>query len=169
MQCRDLLAHAFIFGLGLLVLLIRRIKAPAFFATTPPERADLMRSPFVLDFEKPPPGGGIVVDCNDEVRTIRRMLDERLAPDLDRTTPLYLVFGIEPGDISGDEYSAVRDALEDDGARITGEIRKGLRARGMTEVYRIYDDSHAEQSVEHVAEALHASAVWSSHRMSALD
>jgi amino acid transporter len=160
---------AVMFGLGLLVLVIRRIKAPTFFTGTPPERADLLRSPFVLDHEKPPPPGGIVVDCNDEVRTIQRTLDERMSADTDRATPLYLVFGVEPADISGDEYAAMREALEDDGARITAEIRKDLRARGMTEVYRIYDDAYAEQSVERVAEFLQARAIWSAHRMSALD
>ena len=160
---------AVMFGLGVIALLIRRIKAPAFFSSTPPERADLLRSPFVLDAEKPPPPGGIVIDCNDEPPTIRRMLDERLTPDVDRGTPLYLVFGIEPADMSGDEYGAMRDALEDDGARITGDIRKVLRSRGMTEVFKMFDASHARQSVEHVAQMMDASAIWSPHRMSALD
>jgi amino acid transporter len=160
---------AVMFGLGLLVLLIRRIKAPAFFTATPPERADLLRSPFVLDLEKPPPSGGIVVDCNDEVATILRTIEDHLTADIDRGTPLYLVFGVEPADISGDEYAAMRQALEDDGERITGEVRKDLRTRGMTEIYRIYDEAHAEQSVERVAQTLQATAIWSAHRMSALD
>jgi len=160
---------AVMFGLGLLVLLIRRIKAPAFFTATPPERADLLRSPFVLDLEKPPPSGGIVVDCNDEVATILRTIEDHLTADIDRGTPLYLVFGVEPADISGDEYAEMRQALEDDGERITGEVRKDLRTRGMTEIYRIYDEAHAEQSVERVAQTLQATAIWSAHRMSALD
>lgn len=154
---------AVMFGLGLLVLLIRRVKAPAFFTSTPPERADLLRSPFPLDMEKPPPTGGIVIDCNDEVGTIRRTVNDRLTGDLDRNTPLYLVFGVEPVDISGEEYAATRDALEDDGARITAEVRKDLRARGMTEIYRIYDEDNAERSVERVAQILDARAVWSAH------
>jgi len=39
----------------------------------------------------------------------------------------------------------------------------------MTEIYRIYDEAHAEQSVERVAQTLQATAIWSAHRMSALD
>lgn len=160
---------AVMFGLGVLVLVIRRLRAPGFFTATPPERAGLLHSPFPLDIEKPPPSGGIVIDCNDEVASIRRTVDDHLTPETDRSTPLYLVFGIEPADISGDEYVAMRDALEDDGARITAEVRRDLRARGMTDVYRIYDDAHAEQSVNRVAQILQARAIWSAHRMSALD
>lgn len=157
------------FGLGVIVLVIRRITAPAFFTSTPPERADILKPPFVLDAEKPPPPGGIAVDCNDEVHVITRMLDERITPELDRATPLYLVFGIEPGDISGDEFAATREALEDDGAKILNDVRRHARSRGMTEVFKMYDASHARQSVEHVAQMLDAATIWSPHRMSALD
>ena len=133
------------------------------------ERADILKPPFLLDAEKPPPPGGIAVDCNDEVHVITRMLDERITPDVDRATPLYLVFGIEPADTSGDEYLAAREALEDDGARILADVRGYARSKGMTEVYKMYDASHARQSVEHVAARMDASAIWSPHRMSALD
>jgi len=109
------------------------------------------------------------VDCNDEVATILRTIEDHLTADIDRGTPLYLVFGVEPADISGDEYAEMRQALEDDGERIIGEVRKDLRTRGMTEIYRIYDEAHAEQSVERVAQTLQATAIWSAHRMSALD
>lgn len=164
-----LVIAAAMFTLGVIVLVIRRVTAPAFFTSTPPERADVLHPPFVLDAEKPPPSGGIAVDCNDEVRVITRMLDERITPELDRSTPLYLVFGIEPGDISGEEYAATREALEEDGARILGDVRRYARARGMTEVFKMYDASHARQSVEHVAQMMEAAAIWSPHRMSALD
>ena len=164
-----LVIAAAMFGIGVLVLVIRRITAPAFFTSTPPERADILKPPFVLDAEKPPPPGGIAVDCNDEVHVITRMLDERITPELDRATPLYLVFGIEPGDISGDEYAATREALEDDGAKILAEVRRHARSMGMTEVFKMYDASHATQSVEDVAQRMEASAIWSPHRMTALD
>ena len=164
-----LVIAAAMFGIGVLVLVIRRITAPAFFTSTPPERADILKPPFVLDAEKPPPPGGIAVDCNDEVHVITRMLDERITPELDRATPLYLVFGIEPGDISGDEYAATREALEDDGAKILADVRRHARAMGMTEVFKMYDASHATQSVEDVAQRMDASAIWSPHRMTALD
>lgn len=164
-----LVIAAAMFGLGVLVLVIRRITAPTFFTSTPPERADILKPPFVLDAEKPPPHGGIAVDCNDETHVITRLLDERITPELDRATPLYLVFGVEPGDISGDEYAATREALEDDGAQILNDVRRYARSRGMTEVYKMYDASHASQSVEHVAQLMDASAIWSPHRMSALD
>lgn len=160
---------AAMFGLGILVLVIRRVRAPAFFTSTPPERADLLRSPFPLDIEKPPPAGGVVIDCNDDVATIRRAIADHLTEDLDRGTPLYLVFGVEPGDFSGDEYAVMRDALQDDGARITAEVRKDLRSRGMTEIYRIYDEDRAERSVERVARILDARAIWSAHRMTAAE
>jgi hypothetical protein len=39
----------------------------------------------------------------------------------------------------------------------------------MTEVFKMYDASHARQSVEHVATLMDASATWSPHRMTALD
>lgn len=164
-----LLIAAAMFMLGVLVLVIRRLRRPEFFTSTPPERADVLHPPFVLDAEKPPPLGGIAVDCNDEAHVITRMLDERITPDVDRATPLYLVFGIEPADTSGDEYLAAREALEDDGARILADVRGYARSKGMTEVYKMYDASHAGQSVEHVARLMEASAIWSPHRMSALD
>ena len=164
-----LVIAAAMFGLGVIVLVIRRITAPAFFTSTPPERADILQPPFLLDAEKPPPPGGIAVDCNDEVHVITRMLDERITPEFDRTTPLYLVFGIEPGDLSGEEYAATREALEDDGAKILNDVRRYARSMGMTEVFKMYDASHATQSVEHVAQLMDASATWSPHRMSALD
>ncbi len=164
-----LVIAAAMFGLGVIVLVIRRITAPAFFTSTPPERADILQPPFLLDAEKPPPPGGIAVDCNDEVHVITRMLDERITPEFDRTTPLYLVFGIEPGDLSGEEYAATREALEDDGAKILNDVRRYARSMGMTEVFKMYDASHATQSVEHVAQLMDASATWSPHRMTALD
>ncbi|MFZ4511505.1 MAG: APC family permease [Candidatus Nanopelagicales bacterium] len=164
-----LVIAAAMFGLGVIVLVIRRFTAPAFFTSTPPERADILKPPFVLDAEKPPPHGGIAVDCNDATHVITRMLDERITPELDRATPLYLVFGIEPSDISGEEYAATREALEDDGAKILGEVRRHARTLGMTEVFKMYDASHARQSVEHVAGLMDASVIWSSHRMTALD
>ena len=164
-----LVIAAAMFGIGVLVLVIRRITAPAFFTSTPPERADILKPPFLLDAEKPPPPGGIAVDCNDEVHVITRMLDERITPELDRPTPLYLVFGIEPGDISGDEYTATREALEDDGAKILADVRRHARSMGMTEVFKMYDASHATRSVEDVAQRMDASAIWSPHRMTALD
>lgn len=163
-----LVIAAAMFILGVIVLIIRRITAPAFFTSTPPERADILKPPFVLDAERPPPHGGIAVDCNDEAHVITRMLDERITPELDRATPLYLVFGIEPGDISGDEYAATRQALEDDGATILADVRRHARSLGMTEVFKMYDASHATQSVEHVAQMMEASAIWSPHRMSEL-
>ena len=164
-----LVIAAAMFGLGVIVLVIRRITAPAFFTSTPPERADILQPPFLLDAEKPPPPGGIAVDCNDEVHVITRMLDERITPEFDRTTPLYLVFGIEPGDLSGEEYAATREALEDDGAKILNDVRRYARSMGMTEVFKMYDASHATRSVEDVAQRMDASAIWSPHRMTALD
>lgn len=164
-----LVIAAAMFGLGVLVLVIRRVTAPQFFTSTPPERAHILQPPFVLDAEKPPPHGGIAVDCNDVTHVITRMLDERITPELDRATPLYLVFGIEPGDISGEEYAATREALEDDGAKILGEVHRYARSLGMTEVFKMYEASHARQSVEHVATLMDASATWFPHRMTALD
>lgn len=156
---------AVMFALGITALVIRRIVAPTFFTTTPPERADILHAPFILDSEKPPPPGGIAVDCNDDAQSINRLVDERLTAQLDRATPMYLVFGVEPGDISGEEYVSAREALEDDGAAILTSVRKHLRASGMTEVFRIYDESHARKSVEHVAARLDAREVWSAHRV----
>lgn len=164
-----LVIAAVMFGLGVIVLVIRRVVAPTFFITTPPERADLLHPPFLLDLEKPPPSGGIAVDCNDELDVITRMLDERLSTDVDRSLAFYLVFGIEPADILGEEYAAAREALEHDGERILAGVRRYLRARGLASTFLIYDESPARESVEHVAAQLEASDVWSSHRMSALD
>ena len=49
---------------------------------------------------------------------------------------------------------------------------KGLvlsQSFGMTEVFKMYDASHATRSVEDVAQRMDASAIWSPHRMTALD
>ena len=161
-----LVIAAFMVGLGIVVLIIRRIAAPSFFVSSPPERAGLLQPPFILDAEKPPPSGGIVVDCNDSSDRIETMLEQHLTPELDRSTPLYLVFGVEPAAVSGDEYDAARSALEADGARILETVRQFLRSRGMTEIYRIYDEADARSSVELVAQRLQAVTIWSAHRVS---
>ena len=67
------------------------------------------------------------------------------------------------------QFGATREALEDDGAKILGEVRRHARTLGMTEVFKMYDASHARQSVEHVATLMDASATWSPHRLTALD
>ena len=160
-----LVIAAFMVGLGVVVLVIRRIVAPAFFVSSPPQRAGILQPPFVLDAEKPPPTGGIAVDCNDSIDRIERMIEPHLTPDLDRATPLYLVFGVEPAGVSGEEYDAARDALESDGERIIDAVRAYLKSHGMTEVYRMYDDSNARDSVEHVATRMDARAIWSAHHV----
>lgn len=161
-----LLIAAFMVGLGIVVLVIRRIVAPTFFVTTPPERAGVLQPPFVLDAEKPPPHGGIVVDCNDSVDRIEHMIADHLTADLDKSTPLYLVFGVEPAGVSGEEYGAARDALEADGERIIASVLGFLKARGFTQVYRMYDEADANASVHDVAAAMETTTIWSAHHVS---
>ena len=156
---------ALMIGIAIVVLVIRRIVAPAFFASSSPERADVLHSPFVMDSERPPPSGGIAVDCNDPLEVVIPMLDGHLSAGLDTSTPLYLVFGIEPAEISGDEYRTARESLMDDGERILAGVRAHLRARGMTQVYRIFDPSTARESVDHVVQRFGATDVWSAHRI----
>ena len=156
---------ALMIGIAVVVLLIRRLVAPAFFATSEPERADVLHSPFVMDSERPPPSGGVAVDCNDPLDVVIPMLDGHLSADLDQATPLYLVFGIEPAEISGDEYRMARESLMDDGERILAGVRAHLRARGKTQVYRIFDASTAHESIEHVVQRFSATAIWSAHRI----
>ncbi|MFM9049704.1 MAG: APC family permease [Actinomycetota bacterium] len=155
----------FVIVLGIVVLIIRRFVAPRFFVSSPPQVANVLDSPFMLDAEKNVPEGGIVLDCNDPLDRAMRAIDAYAADDVDRSTPIYLAFGIRPPEVQGEEYDTVVTALAQLGERTFAEVIKRLKAMGFTWVYRFYVDADAEESVADVAARLNASAVWTDHRV----
>jgi amino acid transporter len=156
---------AFMMLLGLVVLGIRRIVAPAFFTGTRRRSAGALHSPFPLDTEKSVPHGGIVVDCNDPLDRLMAMLEDNVTPEVDRATPLYLTFGVEPASWAGEEYDAVTAALAEDAENLFVPVSRWLRNRGFRSIYRIYNDARARQSVELVAEQFDARGMWSEHHV----
>ncbi|TEX47785.1 MAG: hypothetical protein B7C55_13730, partial [Actinomycetales bacterium mxb001] len=151
--------------LGIIALIVRRIVAPPFFPSSPPQVANVLDSPFMLDAEKDVPEGGIVLDCNDPLDRAMRAIDTYAADDVDRKTPIYLAFGIKPPEVQGEEFEVVTTALAQLGDQTFTAVIKRLKAMGFTSIYRFYVDADAEESVAQVAERLNASAIWSAERV----
>lgn len=151
--------------LGIIALIVRRIVAPTFFTSSPPQVANVLDSPFMLDAEKDVPEGGIVLDCNDPLERAMRAIDTYVSDDVDRKTPIYLAFGIKPPEVQGEEFEVVTTALAQLGDQTFTAVIKRLKAMGFTSIYRFYVDADAEESVAQVAERLNASAIWSAERV----
>jgi amino acid transporter len=152
---------AMVFTAGIVVLVIRRKVSPGFFHSELPKAANILESPFMLDTEKTVPHGGIVVDCNDPIEEVIGIIDRMATPDLDRGTPLYLVFGVEPAELSGDEYNTAMEALASDADRQFTTLGRMLKGMGFRSVFSFYDNSHARESVLHVSKRLQARGTWS--------
>lgn len=152
-----------VFVVGIVALVMRRMIAPAFFTSSLRETANVLQSPFMLDAERDVPHGGIVVDCNDPLENVIELIGERVRHDVDRGTPLYLVFGVEPAELSGEEYKAAMGALASDADRLFTTLRRLLKNKGFKAVYCFYDLSHAQESVTHVSQRLQAHDIWSNH------
>ena len=151
--------------LAAIALVIRRIVAPGFFTSSPPQVANVLDSPFMLDAEKDVPEGGIVLDCNDPLDRAMRAIDTYAADDVDRKIPIYLAFGIKPPEVQGEEIDVVTTALAQLGDQTFTAVIKRLKAMGFTSIHRFYVEADAEQSVRDVAERLNASAIWSAERV----
>ena len=155
---------ALVFVLGIVALSVSRTIFPAYFDKTRPEIASLLQDPFLLDTEKEVPTGGIVVDCNDPLDLVAEVIEKEALPDLDRRTPLYLAFGVEPAELIGDEYRAAVDALASDAEVLFTRVGRILKGMGFKSVYCFYDNSHAKESVQNVSARLQARSIWSTHR-----
>ena len=155
---------ALVFVFGILALIISRIVSPSYFAASVPETANLLQDPFPLDAEKEVPMGGIVVDCNDPLENVIEIIEKEARPDLDRSIPLYLVFGVEPAEMYGDEYRAAVDALVSDAEVLFTRIGKILKGMGFKSVYCFYENSHSKESVKSLFLRLKARGIWSTHR-----
>ena len=155
---------ALVFVFGIVALIISRIVSPSYFAASVPETANLLQDPFPLDAEKEVPSGGIVVDCNDPLEDVIEIIEKEARPDLDRSIPLYLVFGVEPAEMYGDEYRAAVDALVSDAEILFTRVGRILKGMGFRSVYCFYDNSHAKESVKSVSLRLKACGIWSTHR-----
>jgi|GEM_PF-91109 len=154
---------ALVFVLGIVALSVSRMIFPAYFVKNRPESASLLQAPFLLDAEKKVPSGGIVVDCNDPLDLVIEVIEKNTLPDLNRKTPLYLAFGVEPAELIGDEYRAAVDALASDAEILFSRIGKILRGMGFKSVYCFYDYSHAKESVQNISARLKARNIWSTH------
>jgi amino acid transporter len=154
---------ALVFVFGIIALFISRIVWPTYFAAALPETASLLQDPFPLDAEKAVPVGGIVVDCNDPLDLVLEVIEREALPALDRKTPLYLVFGVEPAEMYGDEYRTAVDALATDAELLFTRVSRILKGMGFRSVYRFYDNSHAKESVQHVFSRQRAQGIWSTH------
>ena len=92
------------------------------------------------------------------------IIEKEARPDLDRSIPLYLVFGVEPAEMYGDEYRAAVDALVSDAEILFTRVGRILKGMGFRSVYCFYDNSHAKESVKSVSLRLKACGIWSTHR-----
>lgn len=147
-----------IMALGLVVMLVRWIQAPAFFRTGR-QRANALQSPFILPSERPIPTGGVLVDCNHSLGTILAAIDDSGVAGLPVDTPFYLVSGVLPPELAGEEHALVRTALIDDASRLFLEVQRHLRSLGHSRTVPLYEDSDARGSVESAVAATAPSRV----------
>ena len=135
-----------IVALGILIMFIRMAQRTPFFASQR-QVANALQSPFILPSERPIPAGGVLVDCNHSVEAITAMLNaadlSALAPD----TPFYLVSGVQPPELAGEEENTVINALINDASHIFLEVQKYLRAIGFTHTIPLYEECGARDSI----------------------
>jgi hypothetical protein len=136
---------ALIVGLGLITMLVRRVRTPAFF-TSPREAASHVAGPFPDGRELPIEPGGLLIDANTDEDAVARLIAD-LPDEALLLRPVLLVFGIEPSGIGGDEFGDARDALIDRGASVFRAAEAALRARGVRSVIRLYEPADAARSV----------------------
>lgn len=137
---------ALIVGLGLITMLVRRVRKPDFF-TRPREAASHAAGPFPDGREVAIEPGGLLIDANCDEATVTQLIAE--LPDEALTLrPVLLVFGIEPSGIGGDEFGDARDALIDRGASVFRAAEAALRSRGVRSVIRLYEPADAAGSFD---------------------
>ena len=136
---------ALIFALGLIVLLVRKLRAPGFFRSAR-ERANHAQSPFPLGHDAPIQAGGVLIDCNAPASQVLERVDEQAQAVTD-ARPVVLVFGVDPSGLSGEEKDEARDALIEDGHVVFTAVESGLRKRGVRNPIRLFEEADARGSV----------------------
>ncbi len=131
--------------LGITVLVIRRLRAPAFFRNGR-EIANRVQSPFPLGNDVPITPGGVLIDCNDDAeRVISRIRQSHTS--IDSVQPVSLVFGIHPSGISGEEFDEARESLIEEGHAIFQRVSTALRTNGVRSPIFVYEEADAQDSV----------------------
>lgn len=131
--------------IAMTVLVIRRLRAPAFFRSGR-EIANRAQSPFPLGNDIPIAPGGLLIDCNDVAERIISRIQESHA-SIDSVQPVSLVFGIHPAGISGEEFDEARESLIEDGHAIFQQVSSALRTNGVRNPIHIYEEADAHESV----------------------
>lgn len=137
--------------LGISVMFLQWVRRVPFFRASQRELADQVQSPFLLDSEREIPSGGIVIDCNVGADAVIEQIREAVA-GVPMQTPVYLVYGIQPAGLAGEEYSSARTALIGDAGVVFASAAKLLRESGFKNVFRFYVEEPASAAVEAIAE-----------------
>ena len=153
----------FVLILGLVAMGWRMLRAGGFFRSRP-QVANAMQSPFVLPSERPIPAGGILVDCNHSLDFVIASIDAAGLESLPANTPVYLVAGIAPPELMGDEDRAVHDALIDDASQLFLHVQRYLKGIGVARTIPLYEDSDAATSLLLAAEQTQPTRTVSGHR-----
>lgn len=132
--------------LGVIVMIVRIIGGSAFFASRP-QVANALQSPFILPSERPIPAGGVLLDCNHPLNTIIESLAATDLSGLTPDTPFYLVSGVRPPEVAGEEETSVINALVNDASAIFIEVQKYLRGLGFARTVPLYEECGARESI----------------------
>jgi hypothetical protein len=136
---------AVILVLGLIVLVVRMLRHPSFFARRR-ERADITQSPFPLGHDISIDPGGVLIDCNAMPHEVIRRIGESEGL-VTATRPVTLVFGVHPSGLSGEEMAEAREALAEEGNLVFTAVESHLRAIGVRDSVRLFEEADSEQSV----------------------
>jgi amino acid transporter len=136
---------AVILVLGLIVLVVRMLRHPSFFARRR-ERADITQSPFPLGHDISIAPGGVLIDCNAMPHEVIRRIGESEGL-VTATRPVTLVFGVHPSGLSGEEMTEAREALAEEGNLVFTAVESHLRAIGVRDSVRLFEEADSEQSV----------------------
>ncbi len=136
---------AVIFALGLIVLVVRMVRDPAFFRSSR-EQADFTQSPFPLGRDIPIAPGGVLIDCNATPHEVIARIDAN-AGAVTGMRPVTLVFGVHPAGVSGEELDASRAALADEGHHVFTAVETHLRDLGVKGAIRLFEEADAVESV----------------------
>lgn len=136
---------ALIFVLGLIVMLVRMLRAPAFFRSSR-EQADFTQSPFPLGHDFPIAPGGVLVDCNARPHEVIARIDAN-AGAVTGARPVTLVFGVRPSGMSGEELDASRAALAEEGNVVFTAVENHLRDLGVKRAIRLFEEADSVESV----------------------
>lgn len=148
---------ALIFVLGLVIMGIRALRHPEFFRRGR-ELANRAQSPFPMGRDVAVSPGGLLIDCNSSADDVLHRMREG-ADRIAGVTPVTMVFGVQPAGISGEEMDAMREALIEDGHVVFTRVEQDLRARGVRNPVRLFEEADAPRSVEEAKEFARPSVV----------